>query len=286
MAHHTLVNNDHVSVGRSVDSAAGIVYPGSLPNMRSRVVDKIGQVSTDLPRWMVSIQPDGNILGFTHAWVIAYTLPGQSSQVAYTINQNWEIPAVDGTYKRRLHRVDYTMDRYILGSQFTKNWDPVDQRWFPSTSTTVDLLLYDALTADSTDITVDKIIDTPTRFLTVDIAENNVDSATIDSTTITVDATLAAFKPLTVDLTSVIDPDTTGTETLFDGGSCRFIEIQNKSADFINETADTTEFTADGGLLDANTTFKVTDEFDEYLLFPGIDIINKKKVATDDIIQG
>ncbi len=273
----------NVSVGKSVNTEAGIVYPGSLHNMRLQVVDNIGQVSSALPRWMTSVQSDGNVLGFRHAWVIAYTLPGQSSQVAYTINQNWEVPAYDGTHRRRLHRVDYTIDRYTLGSQFIKNWNTVDQRWSPSASTTFDMLLHVALTIDSNMITVDKTIGTTTRLLTSDIDAGSVDSTTADTITVTADTTVSEFVPFTVDLTSTVDFDLAGTETIFDGGSCRFIGIRRKSADIINDTADNAELTTDGGLIDTSTTFEFTDKFDKYLLFPRLNVINKKKVVTDII---
>jgi hypothetical protein len=56
---------------------ARILYPNSLKNMRERVEQELG-VSYDpdkLPLWMTSQQLDGNTLGFTPAWVIAYTKP-------------------------------------------------------------------------------------------------------------------------------------------------------------------------------------------------------------------
>lgn len=56
---------------------ARILYPNSLTNMRERVEQELG-VSYDyskLPLWMTSQQLDGNTLGYTPAWVIAYTKP-------------------------------------------------------------------------------------------------------------------------------------------------------------------------------------------------------------------
>jgi hypothetical protein len=54
--------------------------------MRDQVIDVVGQVSRVLPRWMLTRQDQWhNVLGFTPAWVIAYTKPGQSGQIAYNI---------------------------------------------------------------------------------------------------------------------------------------------------------------------------------------------------------
>jgi len=56
---------------------ARILYPNSLDNMRLRVEQELGANYNYkiLPLWMTSQQRDGNTLGFTPAWVIAYTKP-------------------------------------------------------------------------------------------------------------------------------------------------------------------------------------------------------------------
>ena len=108
------------------------VYPNSLQNMRDQVIDVVGQISNVLPRWMLSRQANGQILGFTRAWVIAYTNPGQSGQIAYNIQTQF------GT---RLNLVDFKADRYELDNFLTKNWDRAEQHWVPQppTLTTFDL---------------------------------------------------------------------------------------------------------------------------------------------------
>jgi hypothetical protein len=99
------------------------VYPNSLQNMRDQVIDTVGQVSRVLPRWMLSRQSDGSVLGFTPAWVIAYTMPGQSGQIAYNIQTQ---------FGQQLNLVDFDVDRYELDRWLTKNWDSIDQSWDPS----------------------------------------------------------------------------------------------------------------------------------------------------------
>jgi len=58
---------------------ARILYPNSLDNMRLRVEQELGANFNAklLPLWMTSQQRDGNTLGFTPAWVIAYTKPAE-----------------------------------------------------------------------------------------------------------------------------------------------------------------------------------------------------------------
>jgi len=58
---------------------AKILYPNSIDNMRERVELELGaDYNADLlPLWMTGQQLDGNTLGYTPAWVIAYLKPAQ-----------------------------------------------------------------------------------------------------------------------------------------------------------------------------------------------------------------
>jgi hypothetical protein len=145
-----LVNNDGTSVDKQVVLAFPIdantpnqidsVYPNSLQNMRDQVIDVVGQISNVLPRWMLSRQANGRVLGFTPAWVIAYTKPGQSGQIAYNIQTQF------GT---QLNLVDFKADRYEVDNFLTKNWNREEQHWgyydipqvpFPPSLTTFDFI--------------------------------------------------------------------------------------------------------------------------------------------------
>ncbi len=135
----TLVNDAGQSVSKIVnlpfpitDPADGSsvitqVYPNSLINMRDQVIDVVGQISTTLPLWMTSKQPNGRVLGFTPAWVICYTKPGRSNQIAYYISR---------FYGEQLNKVDFGVDRYILDRTLSKNWDTETQRWTPAANLT------------------------------------------------------------------------------------------------------------------------------------------------------
>jgi hypothetical protein len=121
-----LVNDAGQSVSKSVilpypinqfdSTEIDTVYPNSLINMRTQVIDTVGQISKLLPRWMLSKQANGQVLGFTPAWVIAYCKPGRSGQVAYNIAQQ---------YGEKLNLIDFEVDRYELDRLLTHNWDPV-----------------------------------------------------------------------------------------------------------------------------------------------------------------
>jgi len=136
-----LVNSQGISVSKQVtlpypispgdSSEITTVYPNSLPNMRDQVIDVVGQISNILPLWMLSKQTNGQILGFTPAWVITYCKPGTSGQIAYNIQSK---------YGTQLNRVDFEVDRYELDRLLSHNWDPVadssNGAWVPTPAET------------------------------------------------------------------------------------------------------------------------------------------------------
>lgn len=140
-----LINESGQSVSKQVtlpyavtqedSTEISVVYPNSLINMRTQIVDTVGQISKTLPLWMTSKQQNGSVLGFIPAWVLCYTKPGQGQRVAYYFNQ---------TYGNGLNVIDFTADRYELDRLLSKNWDPVADStvgaWEPTpAATTFDL---------------------------------------------------------------------------------------------------------------------------------------------------
>jgi hypothetical protein len=95
---------------------ARVLYPNSLYNMRNRVADVLGQQydSRLLPLWMTSQQADGSTLGYTQAWVICYTKPGQSVIVKENIQANWPYT---------LNQINFNIDRFSVDKSATYDYD-------------------------------------------------------------------------------------------------------------------------------------------------------------------
>jgi len=93
-----------------------IVYPNSLVNMRNRVADVLGQTTNAalLPLWMTTQQPDGSILGYTQAWVICFTKPGYSSEIASNIER---------LYPYTLNQITFEIDRFSVNKSITYDYD-------------------------------------------------------------------------------------------------------------------------------------------------------------------
>jgi len=111
------------------------VYPNSLINMRDQVIDQIGKISDYLPLWMTSKQENGQVLGYTPAWVICYTKPQQGQRIAYYFRN---------TYENQLNKIDFKADRYELDRLLSIHWDPIADStvgaWEPpGAATTFDL---------------------------------------------------------------------------------------------------------------------------------------------------
>lgn len=96
--------------------STNIFYPASLDNMTKQLSSNLGNDpnSSLLPKWMTTQQANGNVLGYTRAWVICYTLPGKSSTILENIKNNWP-------YK--LNVIDFTVDKYYIDKSNTYNWN-------------------------------------------------------------------------------------------------------------------------------------------------------------------
>jgi len=121
-----------------------LLYPNSLPNMRNRVGQTLGQQDDFrlLPTWMTSQQSNGSTLGFTPAWVICYTKPGFAEKVKNNIVNNWKEPITNRKYV--LNEINFQIDRFTVDKRLTYNYDttltPPSWTQLPSATPTPDPL--------------------------------------------------------------------------------------------------------------------------------------------------
>lgn len=115
-----------------------VVYPNDSVNMKNRLVSGIGYYDqSSLPKWMTSNQPDPTSpnkfnppLGFIRAVVLAYTVPGASKLIAYRLNNSGI----------NFNRIAFTVDRYILDSFYSTNFDIAGNNYNIGRETTFDAL--------------------------------------------------------------------------------------------------------------------------------------------------
>ena len=110
-------------------NAYTVAYPNSFGNMKDVTVAALGYANKGaLPDWMTSRQANGFILGFTRAVVLAYTIPGASSLIAYRYKQQ----------NVNMNDIDFTVDRYQIDKNYTSNYDIAAGAFITSRETTFD----------------------------------------------------------------------------------------------------------------------------------------------------
>lgn len=99
------------------------LYPNSLKNMRDQIGQTLGQEFDFrlLPNWMTSQQLNGSTLGYTPAWVIAYTKPGFSDEIRTNILTNWREPILNDI--NSLNNINFKIDRFTVDKSATFNFD-------------------------------------------------------------------------------------------------------------------------------------------------------------------
>ena len=104
-------------------------YPNAFSNMKDVTVAALGYANKGaLPDWMTSRQANGFILGFTRAVILAYTVPGASSLIAYRFTQQ----------NFNMNKIDFTVDRYQVDNIYTANYDITAGAFITSRETTFD----------------------------------------------------------------------------------------------------------------------------------------------------
>ena len=107
------------------------VYPNSLINMQTRIINKVGQFAEVLPEWMTSEQDNGKILGFTPAWVICYAQPKKAEKIKFQIAEQ---------FSEKLNAIDFRADRYEIDRSMTQFWDHTTNKFISGSMTTFDRL--------------------------------------------------------------------------------------------------------------------------------------------------
>jgi hypothetical protein len=106
-----------------------VAYPNAFSNMETRLVTQLGYANKGaLPDWMISVQPNGTVLGFKRAVVLAYVLPGAGETIAWRFGQRGF----------NLNTLDFSVDRYQLDNTYSDNYDILANAFISGTETTFD----------------------------------------------------------------------------------------------------------------------------------------------------
>jgi hypothetical protein len=74
------------------------------------LVTELGRTNPSaLPDWMISVQEDKTILGFTTKAVLAYVKPGEGEKILFRLNR-----ATENTVLPDIKQISFVADRYVL----------------------------------------------------------------------------------------------------------------------------------------------------------------------------
>ena len=107
-------------------------YPNSIENMRSRLTSDIGHQILErkvLPDWMISKQDNGKSLGWILACPIVFCNPGTAEKIKYRLSQRSSLD---------LKKIDFTIDRFILDNNLSKNYNYSSGDFYATTEATFD----------------------------------------------------------------------------------------------------------------------------------------------------
>jgi hypothetical protein len=100
------------------------LYPFSLTNSRNHLISMLGTMNSSktLPRWMISQQNDGSVLGYTRAWPICYTKPGHGETVRSTVLDYLNTNNATDKPLRVFNQISFRVDRFYVDRSATWEW--------------------------------------------------------------------------------------------------------------------------------------------------------------------
>lgn len=110
--------------------ALNVISPNDLTLMQKDISVKLENSNLNsLPEWMISVQDNGRILGYTSAAVLAYLKPGTGAKALYNVKRYAPFD---------IKTIPFIADRLVVNNSYTNNFDLDKRRFFTSRYTTFD----------------------------------------------------------------------------------------------------------------------------------------------------
>jgi len=121
----TTIDKSYINVSNSywLNDPLATIAPNDLTLMQVDIATNLTTTNLDsLPEWMISVQSNNKILGYTSGAVLAYLKPGAGTKALFRMNKY-------APYDIKV--VPFLTDRYILDDNYSNNFD-IDTRRFVS----------------------------------------------------------------------------------------------------------------------------------------------------------
>ena len=173
-----------------LNEALNVISPNDLTLMQLDITNNLQNTYLNsLPSWMVSVQDNGTILGYTSGAPVAYMKPGTGAKALYNMKK---LAPFD------IKSVPFVADRYILNNSYTANFDlsstngVLRREFFPHKYTT-----FDHYTKGSNYVTpvakVDFAVDRPFSSINNKLLEYIIDTNGLDGITYNLNGKLLIF---------------------------------------------------------------------------------------------
>ena len=107
------------------------IFPNDLTLMQVDIARAIENTYLNsLPQWMISIQDNNQILGYTSGAPLAYLKPGTGEKALFRLKKYAPFD---------IKMVPFVSDRYVLNNSYTSNFDIEKRKFIPHRYTTFDL---------------------------------------------------------------------------------------------------------------------------------------------------
>lgn len=161
-----------------------VISPNDLTLMQVDIAKNLENTYLNsLPEWMVSVQSNGRILGYTTGAVLAYLKPGKGAKALYNIKRF--VPSA-------IQNIPLVVDRYILNNSYTANFDLESRRFIAHKYTTVD----NTTTGDnliSPTFSVDFAVDRPFESINLQTLDYLLETDGLDGITYNLDGKYVIF---------------------------------------------------------------------------------------------
>lgn len=102
------------------DNQYSTLYPNSFENMTSRVGGIVGFSNRGaIPRWMLTVQENGLVLGLIRSMVIAYTKPNESKRAAFHLKNRLNNTTADFSFVADRYQWDNYLSEFYVQNQST-----------------------------------------------------------------------------------------------------------------------------------------------------------------------
>ena len=113
-----------------LNEALNVIAPNDLTLMQVDISNNLdNSYLNSLPEWMVSVQSNGKILGYTSAAPLVYLKPGTGAKALFNIKR---------FMPDDIRTVPFIVDRYILNNSYTNNFDISTRRFIANKYSTFD----------------------------------------------------------------------------------------------------------------------------------------------------